>query len=313
MFGCINIFKPAGYTSHDVVARVRRWYNFKKVGHLGTLDPAAVGVLPVCLGQATRLMEYFPDDKTYVATIELGRLTTTLDNEGETIEQENPPFAALSLEALQTLLQERFTGTISMRVPHHAAVHYNGKKLYHYAHSGIRLPEEELPMKETTLYSVQVLKLETTPTGSPLVELEVRCSTGTYIRSLARDLGRALGFCGGTLLHLCRSAHGQFTQVSSITMEELERVTTAGERPLENPARYLGMPLLAIQQPNRYGLLTHGHAVACMPGDPDLKANTKALALYQGCVVGVVLKVGAQWQPLKILNASVPAASAAGS
>lgn len=305
MFGCINVFKPAGLTSHDVVARIRRWYGIRKVGHLGTLDPAAEGVLPICIGTATRLMEYFEDNKTYESTIELGILTTTLDKEGDELERED---AAHITQAQVEAALSQFQGTIRMRVPHHAAVHYKGKKLYHYAHKGERLPEEELPLKETTIYSIKLLKFEAG--ANPVLKLEVSCSTGTYIRSLARDLGRALGLCGGTLTYLLRTQHGRFTLETAYAMEHLEKQAQAGSPLLDTPTRYLPLPILAIQQPTRYSLLLHGNPVAYQTGDPALPGNSKALALYQGKLLGVVQKQGEQWKPVKILDAQLPVSKA---
>lgn len=301
MFGCINIFKPSGLTSHDVVARVRRWYGFKKVGHLGTLDPAAQGVLPLCVGQATRLMEYFPDDKTYEALIEFGRLTTTLDNEGETLE--TTPAPQLTLADVEAVLPQ-FTGTISMTVPHHAAVHYKGKKLYHYAHQGVRLPEEELPKKETTIFDLDVL--EFIQGEFPQLRLQVHCSSGTYVRALARDLGRALGLCGGTLTLLIRTGHGRFKRDTAIPLDELEAKTQQGQRPLENPALYLGMPLFSIAQPSRYQFLVNGGTIPLLAGDPPLQGNSLVLAVHQATLVGVLQKEGQRWKPVKILNAPMP-------
>jgi tRNA pseudouridine55 synthase len=300
-FGCINVYKPIGFTSHDVVAKIRRFYGLKKVGHLGTLDPAAEGVLPICLGQATRLMEYFPDDKVYEARIALGRLTSTLDREGDVLAE--TPCPQLTQAAVEQALQQ-FKGEISLTVPHHAAVHFKGKKLYHYAHQGVVIPEEELPKKTHTVFSIEMKGFEA---GEfPVVSLRLHCSTGTYVRSIARDLGRALGLCGGTLTYLVRSAHGRFEQDKAITLDALKELSEQGAAmPIENPALYLGMPLLSIRQPTRFTLLVNGGTVNWEMGDPSLPGNTLVLATYQATMIGVLQKEGAQWKPVKILNAAL--------
>ena len=156
VFGVVNINKPAGMTSHTVVARVRKIFNLKKVGHSGTLDPAATGVLPTFIGHATRLIEYMPDDKHYEATITFGRATNTWDADGETTSETSA--AAISEQQVTDLLPQ-FKGVIQQTVPPFSAVHVNGKKLYHYARAGV---EVELPVREATIHEISLKSWDNT-------------------------------------------------------------------------------------------------------------------------------------------------------
>lgn len=238
MFGVLNIHKPAGCTSHDVVAQVRRTLGFKKVGHAGTLDPLATGVLPVCVGQATRLIEYFPSDKRYQAVIRLGATTFTWDREGEEI-----PITSAKGVSEATLLAKlpAFTGKIQQTVPPHAAVHVNGKKLYEYARQGITV---DLPVREIEIYSLDLLAI--TPVSLDLLDitLDIHCASGTYVRSLAFELGQALG-TGGYLASLVRTAHGQFSIEDSVLLEDFAK-SASPQQYLQNPAPFLDLPTLNV-------------------------------------------------------------------
>ena len=229
LFGVLAIHKPKGLTSHDVVARLRKVFNLKKIGHLGTLDPMATGVLPVCIGNATRLIEYFPNEKAYQATFELGYETTTLDAEGELLPQLTAPPEAIT--ALRQLTAEAvhqhlspFIGEQQQRVPRFSAVHVGGKKLYHYAHQGIIIPEHELPVKPITIHQLTLLNWEP-QAQHPTITIQVACSSGTYIRSLVRDIAATLGTVG-TLTALIRTHHGQFTLAETVELEALQTSPT---------------------------------------------------------------------------------------
>ncbi len=237
LFGVININKPQGLTSHDVVARLRKIFNIKKIGHLGTLDPMATGVLPVCLGNATRLIEYFPNEKAYQATFELGYETTTLDAEGDFLAERtaNPQaiqaLRILTKEAIETVLTG-FLGEQEQRVPRFSAVHLNGKKLYHYAHQGIIIPEEQLPIKPITIHSLALSHWQPQATF-PSLTAQVSCSSGTYIRSLVRDIAEKIGTFG-TLTKLVRTHHGRFTLETAVELETLQAA--------ENPTNWIIAP-----------------------------------------------------------------------
>ncbi len=196
-FGFLNIDKPLGLTSHDVVARVRRNLNVKKVGHAGTLDPLATGVLVVCVGAATRLSEYVMNTtKRYEALVHLGVETETYDAEGAIVaEQAVNHVTQTDVEQALTT----FLGPIDQLPPIYSAIKQGGRKLYEIARAG---ETAELQPRHVTIYALDILDWQ-----PPFVRIAVTCSAGTYIRSLAHDLGAALGV-GGSLDGLTRTASG---------------------------------------------------------------------------------------------------------
>jgi tRNA pseudouridine55 synthase len=205
--GILNINKPSGWTSHDVVARVRRLAGEKRVGHAGTLDPLAEGVLPVLLGRATRLADFVQAGrKTYVARVALGTSTSTDDLEGEVIETRPVP-GQLDLESALAL----FLGDIQQTPPAYSAVKVAGQRAYAVARRGGTVTLEARPV---TIYDLHVLS------HAPLT-LEVSCSRGTYIRSLARDLALALGTVGH-LEHLVRTRVGPFRIEDAVALDGLD-------------------------------------------------------------------------------------------
>lgn len=197
--GLLIIDKPVGPTSFDIVARVRREIRVKKAGHCGTLDPAAGGVLLVVLGRATRLAEYMNGyRKKYEGVVRLGIVTDTDDAEGEiTAENEVPP---IDIKELKVILAG-FTGVIEQRVPVYSAVKVDGERLYKKARRG---GEVETPIRKVTIYDIELLGFE-----PPEIAVSVECGGGTYIRSLARDLGEKLG-CGAHLSKLTRTGVGPY-------------------------------------------------------------------------------------------------------
>jgi len=208
--GVLVIDKPAGWTSHDVVAHLRRLTGERHVGHAGTLDPAATGVLVVCLGNATRLVEYLAElTKRYVALIRFGVETDTWDSEGQVVEEHDT--TGLSLDGVSSLLMQ-FQGDIDQVPPMYSALKRDGTPLYTLARRGETV---ERSPRRVTIHSLAVRRWT-----SPDLELEVVCSKGTYIRSLAHDLGRAAG-TGAYLASLRRTAVGQFTLERARTLEQL--------------------------------------------------------------------------------------------
>ncbi len=293
MFGVLNIHKPEGPTSHDIVSRVRKIFGLKKVGHLGTLDPLAEGVLPVCLGQATRLIEYFPTDKRYTAEVTFGRTTTTLDREGDTVTES--PCPAQTAENVQEALPA-LTGTIDQVVPLHSAVHVKGKKLYEYAQKGQEL-DVPLPTKSVTIQ--ELMLLEYCPDSAhPSAVLDIKCSSGTYIRSLARDLGDALG-TGAYLSKLIRTEHGKFSLDHSVTLDELANLSDPTSA-LMPPQNFIGQKILTFEDADTIKLLTHGMKVVPEPKHPKLKGNELCYIEWQNQPVGVVQYERKQFKPLKI-------------
>lgn len=212
--GFINLNKPLGWTSHDCVARIRRLLNTKKVGHGGTLDPLATGVLPIAVGRATRLLQYLPADKAYRAVIRFGVTTATDDLEGDVVTQQSA--ASLTLETVTSALTG-FLGTVQQIPPMYSAIQVEGKRLYDLARQGKAV---DVPAREVTLYNLQ--PVDWTPGEQPELTLDIECSPGTYIRSLARDLGAAVG-TGATLAGLQRSRSSGFDLANSITLEALEK------------------------------------------------------------------------------------------
>jgi tRNA pseudouridine55 synthase len=211
MDGILNINKPSGKTSFSIVAMVKRLSGERRVGHAGTLDPIATGVLPVCFGQGTRVIDFLINSsKAYQAQIELGIATDTYDASGKITHQESP--AGITREHLQTILAS-FHGVIQQIPPMYSAIKYHGKPLYKLARAGIKI--------ELQSRFVKVYRLELVDWQSPVATIEIECSKGTYIRSLAHDLGQALG-CGANLKKLVRSRCGMFDIVDSVSIPKLE-------------------------------------------------------------------------------------------
>lgn len=240
MQGFINLNKPTGLTSHDCVARVRRLLHLKKVGHGGTLDPAATGVLPIAVGRATRLLQFLPSGKAYRATIRFGVQTTTDDLMGEVLAQR--PSDWLSLDAVQPHLA-KFQGTIAQVPPSYSAIHVGGKRLYELARSGI---EVDIPVRTVEVHNITVLDWRS---GEfPELEVAITCGAGTYIRSIARDLGEAIG-TGGTLAALIRTHSSGFGLENSLTLEELA-IQLANETFHLVPPEFAVADLPAIELPS---------------------------------------------------------------
>lgn len=230
MFGFLNIYKPKGKTSHDVVAILRRVTKIKQIGHTGTLDPFAEGVLPVCIGKATRLIEYLADDKAYIGTVQLGKSTTTYDIEGDAVKVSDKE---VSIEEIEKALQS-FRGEVEQFPPIYSAIKVNGKKLYEYARKG---EEVEIKPRKVTIKNLKILNYDS---KNRVLELYIECSKGTYIRSIANDLGEALGVYGH-LTKLVRVKAGEFEIKDCIRLEDLETKEDA-EKVLINPLEKLHYP-----------------------------------------------------------------------
>lgn len=211
MDGILNINKPCGMTSHDVVARIRRLLKQKRVGHAGTLDPAASGVLPICVGQATRLAEYISESgKIYRAEVTFGVVTDTYDSEGAVLHTND--VRGLTLAQIEPVLSS-FLGSHMQLPPRYSAIKLQGQPAYKRMRAG---EEVTLTPRPVEIYQLQILDWQ-----SPRLTLLVACSKGTYIRSLAYDLGEQLG-CGAYLSALLRTRSGPFDLATSITLEQLD-------------------------------------------------------------------------------------------
>ncbi|AMN36197.1 tRNA pseudouridine(55) synthase TruB [Clostridium perfringens] len=211
MNGVINIYKNTGMTSFDVVAMVRRVAKMKKVGHTGTLDPAASGVLPVCLGKATKIIDYIMENKkVYRVNLKLGMVTDTYDLEGEVLREEDASHITKD-EILNCI--NSFLGTIDQVPPMYSALKQNGVRLYELARQGIEVHREA---RKITIYSIENIKIE----SNDNIQMDVCCSKGTYIRSLCYDIGEKLNV-GATMTALERIQNGPFTKEEAINIEEL--------------------------------------------------------------------------------------------
>ncbi len=210
--GILNVYKPKGLTSHAVVSRVRKFYGVKRVGHAGTLDPMACGVLPVLVGSAAAVQELVMDhDKVYKAGVLFGVTTDTGDVTGTTLETKEPLFDDASLK--ETLA--RFTGEIDQVPPMYSALKVEGQKLYELARRGETV---ERKARKVTVYGIRLI----TPFDGKRCDMEVDCSKGTYIRTLAEDIGNALG-CGACLDSLERTVCGVYRAADAVTVETLEK------------------------------------------------------------------------------------------
>ncbi len=210
--GIIIIHKEAGYTSHDVVAKMRGICRQKKIGHTGTLDPQATGVLPVCLGSGTKLCDMLTDkDKEYVAELLLGVETDTQDTTGQVLRES--PVNASGEEVRAAVMS--FLGEYSQVPPMYSALKVDGKKLYELARAG---KEVERQARKVMIHEIEILDMKL-----PVVKLRVACSKGTYIRTLCADIGAKLG-CGGTMKSLQRTRVGSFDLERAVTLAELEKI-----------------------------------------------------------------------------------------
>ena len=209
-FGFVVIDKPAGLTSHDCVNRLRKVFGIKKIGHSGTLDPSVTGVLPIAIGNATRLISYLQGSKAYEGIIQLGTTTNTDDFDGEIIESKTWP--SISEKEINSLL-EKFRGNILQRPPIFSSVHINGERAYKKARKGEKF---NLDPKKVTINKLKIISWSQRR-GELIVYVE--CSTGTYIRSLARDIGEKLG-CGGCLKKLRRTKAYDFKEKHSVLLPE---------------------------------------------------------------------------------------------
>ena len=220
--GVLNVNKPAGFTSHDVVAKLRGIFHQKKIGHTGTLDPDATGVLPVCLGNATRLCQFLADEtKSYEAVLLLGRETDTQDVSGRVTAER--PVTCTEEEFLKAACS--FRGPQMQVPPMYSALKRDGKKLYELARAGIEVEREPRPV---TFYEIEVREI-----SLPRARISVTCSKGTYIRTLCHDIGRRLG-CGACMESLVRTRVGRFRLEEAVTLEQLDRAAEESD-----PAEYV--------------------------------------------------------------------------
>ena len=290
--GILNLNKPAGPTSHDVVARVRRLAQQRQVGHAGTLDPMATGVLVICLGKATRLIEYLADGrKTYLATVRFGLVTDTWDAEGQVIERHE--CGELPLGAIEPALAA-FRGMIEQVPPMYSALKHDGQPLYRLARQGLTVEREP---RRVEIYDLRIMAWQ-----YPDLTLQLECSKGTYVRALAYDLGRAVG-AGAHLAALVRLAVGRFPLSEAASLETLEAGEVAGSwkrylRPLQAA---LGDMPCAIVDEETARRISFGQQVALdLPEDAELGCaytdDQRLLAILRRSPRSGL------WQPDKVLS-----------
>lgn len=216
------VWKPEGWTSHDVVAKVRRILKMKRIGHAGTLDPMVTGVLPLCLGRATRVVEYIQErPKAYEAVLQLGIATDTEDITGTVIERQSS--IAVSEDDIREAL-ERFIGEIEQVPPMYSAIKIDGKRLYELAREGKTV---ERKSRKVTIHQIELIEAQLKQ-EQPKITFSVVCSKGTYIRTLCVDIGKALGV-PATMAHLTRTMSGGITKESCLSLEQIEQLQLAGE------------------------------------------------------------------------------------
>lgn len=230
LFGFLNIYKPVGMTSHDVVSVLRRVTKIKQIGHTGTLDPFAEGVLPICIGKATRLIEYLQDDKEYLATVQFGVATNTFDLDGEKVFTSDKK---VSRDDIKEGLKS-FEGEIFQLPPIFSAIKVKGKKLYEYARKG---EEVEIQPRKVVIENVELKNFDEELQQAQIL---LKCSKGTYIRSIANDLGKNLG-CGGYLIKLIRTQAGKFRVENSVQLDGIDV-----ESNLINPLDILNLPKITV-------------------------------------------------------------------
>lgn len=283
MHGILVLDKPAGLTSNQVLQQVKSLYNARKAGHTGSLDKMATGLLPLCFGEGTKFSGYLLEsDKQYDAVLRLGRETTTGDEEGETVTESTVP--NLTLRQLETVI-EQFRGEIEQIPPMYSALKHKGQRLYELAYKGI---EVERKPRSVVIYKLEIKKLE-----NDLLSLSVTCSKGTYIRTLAQDIGRAL-HCGACIHTLRRVAAGPFTQDQMLTLEALESLAEEGMGELD--ARLLPIDMAVSEMPEVN--VNEEMAGFLNDGQPVIVANAPTsglLRIYSGKLLlglGEVLEDG---------------------
>ncbi|MDD7288253.1 MAG: tRNA pseudouridine(55) synthase TruB [Clostridiales bacterium] len=280
--GILVIDKPAGWTSHDVVAKLRGILHVKRIGHAGTLDPMATGVLPVFVGRATRAVEFAAErEKEYIAGLRLGVVTDTQDCTGTTLETHPVEVTRDQVEAIL----DRFRGDLQQIPPMYSAVKKNGRKLYELARRGVEVERQPRPV---TIHQLELLD-QVSPTD---YTLRVLCSKGTYVRTLCHDMGQALG-CGGTLFSLRRTRSAGFTLEDAVTLEDVAAAADPAALLLPVDAYFSGYPILQLQTGAEEKRIRNGNSLTLDGPDGTYRVYSRQgefLALSQrsqGCLTTI--------------------------
>ena len=296
MDGVLNIDKPSGKTSYDIVAMVKRLTGFRRVGHAGTLDPLATGVLPVCFGRATRIVEFLAESaKVYRAQIELGVVTDTYDAEGKVMERGD--YSGVGWQELESALGS-FRGVIQQTPPMYSAVKHHGKPLYRLARAGLDVERKSRP---ATIHRLELLGWE-----PPAAIVEVECGKGTYIRALAHDLGRSLG-CGASLKSLVRLRYGLFDIKDAMSTVQLNDAFHYGYwQHFVYPADYVLLHWSAmIVSSDDCRAIMNGRPIECGEQEDFPPGDYCRAYTPDGCFLGVLRfdSENRQWRPEKVLIA----------
>ena len=286
MFGFLNVYKPKGITSHDVVSALRRITKVKQIGHTGTLDPFAEGVLPICIGKATRLIEYLDDDKAYTGTIQLGSSTTTYDLEGEEV---NFSDKKVTLNEIEAAL-DKFRGEIEQLPPIYSAIKVNCKKLYEYAREG---KEVKIEPRRVNISKLEILEYDET---NRRLTLHIECSKGTYIRSIAHDLGTELTTFGH-LVKLVRVKAGMFEVNNAVSLEHIQTKEDV-EKLLIAPLKKLNYMTYEL---NKNELVKVSNGTAIMPSK-ELPENSLILLTSQERLIAAAKMTKGLLKCLKVLG-----------
>ncbi len=270
MFGFLNVYKPVGKTSHDVVAYFRKLLKIKQIGHTGTLDPFAEGVLPICIGKSTRLIEYLPDDKAYLAFVQFGKSTDTYDTEGDiTYESDKKITKDEIKEALKN-----FEGEIEQIPPIYSAIKVDGKKLYEYAREGKAV---EVKSRKVVIYKIELKNFDF---ETQIAQIYIECSKGTYIRSIANDLGENLS-CGAHLSRLIRTKAGKFDVDSAVKMLDFKSNCDV-ENNLIYPLDMLNLPIYELNEAENEKISYGQHLL-----NKSIKYDDFIILVYNGKIKAV--------------------------
>ena len=284
MFGFLNVNKPSGITSHKVISILRKITGIKQIGHAGTLDPLASGVLPVAIGKASKLIDYLPSDKSYCVGMYLGMTSDTFDTEGVIEKRE---CEKITLDQIQNVLPQ-FRGETKQIPPAFSAVHYNGKRLYELARNG-KIPDD-IPARDITIYKNELVSFDY---EKQILKLDISCSKGTYIRTIVNDLGEVLG-CGAVMFELTRTDAASMKLDNAIELKETLSKNDIVENLLK-PQDVLPLTQIEIS-PDDFKRVLNGNKF-----ENTYKVNGEILLLKENSVVALAQADDKFIQPKKVL------------
>ena len=284
MFGFLNINKPSGITSHKVISILRKITGIKQIGHAGTLDPLASGVLPVAIGKASKLIDYLPNDKSYRVGMYLGMTSDSFDTEGVITKND---CEKVTIEQVESALP-KFRGEIKQVPPAFSAVHYNGKRLYELARSG-KIPED-IPARDIIIYKNELVDFDY---ENQILRLDISCSKGTYIRTIVNDLGEVLG-CGAVMFELTRTEAASMKLENALDLKE----TLQKDEIIENLVKPQNvLPLTQIEiSPDDFKKVLNGNKF-----ENTYKVSGEILLLKENNVVALAHADEKFIQPKKVL------------